>query len=310
MKPLNIVFFGTADFGIPTLDKVISDGHKISAIVTVPDKPSGRGLKKVPSPIKKHASSYNLPILTPTKLKEETFIETLKSFDADLFIVVAFRKLPRKVWEIPKGGTINLHASLLPDYRGAAPINHAIINGEKYSGVTTFFINEKIDEGNILLQYPTEIPFHWTAGELYEHLKYKGADLVATTLLALQNQNILPKKQNSVSNKKAPKIFPKDCEIDWNKTSLEIYNFIRGLSPYPAAYTYFNGKILKIYFSEISDLTEQAPIGKVHYTKKQMFVRTKDGWLEIRKLKLQGKRLMETSEFLNGLKEKPEFVGK
>ncbi len=311
MKPLNIVFFGTAEFGIPTLEKLLQSKHKVSAVVTVPDKQAGRGMKLSPSPIKKYASSYDLPIFTPQKLKEISFLETLRKINADLFVVVAFRKLPRVVWELPPAGTINLHASLLPDYRGAAPINWAIINGETETGVTTFFINEKIDTGEIILQEKTEILPEDNASSLYDKLMRIGSDLVLKTVnkIARGKVKTFPQPKRDFS-KKAPKLTKKNTRINWNREAEKIHNFIRGLSYYPGAWTEIkteeNGvpKKFIIYKSKFRKTEHNLPPGTIFIEQKQMKIAAKDGFIFPEIVKMQGKKQMNIASFLNGVKNK------
>lgn len=257
---MKVVFMGTPEFAVSILDRLIQDGIEVKAVVTAPDKPSGRGLKVHESAVKQKALEHNLPILQPVKLKDPDFLQELEAFQADLFVVVAFRMLPKEVWNMPPKGTINLHASLLPNYRGAAPINWAIINGEKKTGVSTFFLNEEIDTGAIIDQSETEIGENESVGELYLRLMAIGSDLVSSTLKKIESGEVKAIEQDELDLsqiKHAPKIFREDCEIDLSKSAQDVHNHIRGLSPYPAAWmnwTYKNGesKVFKIYKSELS----------------------------------------------------------
>lgn len=302
-KPLRIVFLGTPDFAVTPLKAIIDAGFNVVGVVTAPDKPAGRGMKLQQSAVKQFALTQGLKILQPEKLKNPEFIEELKSLEADLQVVIAFRMLPEQVWNMPPLGTINLHASLLPDYRGAAPINWAIINGEKTTGVTTFRLKHEIDTGDILMQAQTEISADMTAGELHDVLMHLGADVMVKTLQGIQNNNISPIPQTSNSKKIAPKLFTETCKIDWSKGGEEIKNLIHGLSPFPGAFTHVNGKQLKIYrcrfVHEIND--------KVHGTvetnhSKLPYIRfaVKDGWIYADELQLEGKKRMEIKELLNG----------
>ena len=242
---MKIVFMGTPDFAVPSL-KILAQHHQVCAVVTVPDKPAGRGQKMRQSDIKKTAIALNIPVLQPESLKDPDFIEQLKSFNAELFFVVAFRILPAVVFTLPSKGTINLHASLLPSFRGAAPINWALINGEKQTGVTTFFIEEKVDTGKILLQQSLDITPNMTAGELHDALAELGAEVVLNTVNGIDNETLSAVIQEGTVTQ-APKITKEICEIDWSKSALDIHNFIRGLSPYPAAFTWYKNKNLKNY---------------------------------------------------------------
>ncbi|MFA5640872.1 MAG: methionyl-tRNA formyltransferase, partial [Bacteroidales bacterium] len=236
---MKIVFMGTPDFATAILETIVlSQRHEIAAVVTAVDKPGGRGMQLMQSSVKQFALKHHLPILQPEKLKDTSFIHSLESIQADVFVVVAFRMLPEVVWKIPPKGTINLHASLLPQYRGAAPINWAIIHGESETGLTTFFINEKIDEGNIILAHSVDIDEKDNAGSLHDKLMHVGGEIILDTLEQIENNTYKEKKQASfIYLKTAPKIFKKDCLIDWKQTPQKIHNFIRGLSPYPTAFT-------------------------------------------------------------------------
>jgi methionyl-tRNA formyltransferase len=312
MKNLRIVFMGTPEFAVATLGSLLMNGFNVVGVVTAPDKPSGRGRKINKSAVKEFAEFSYLPIFQPDNLKNAGFISELKKLNADLIIVVAFRMLPEVVWKIPAIGTINLHASLLPDYRGAAPINHAIINGEITTGVTTFFIDEKIDTGSILLQEEIQIfPFE-NAGDLHDRLMKHGARLVIRTLSDIAENKIKPLPQKSLLNpgelpKLAPKIHPKDCLINWNNDPVKIHNFIRGLAPYPCAKSILKNDLsthsIKIYESE-PEITEHAFLPGHLITDEKHFLRVacKHGYINIVSLQLEGKTRMNTVEFLRGFK--------
>lgn len=308
---MKIVFMGTPDFAVGILDAIVQEGrHNICAIVTSVDKPAGRGMKIQKSAVKLYAEEHNLPILQPEKLRDEHFISQLKQFQADLFVVVAFRMLPSVVWNIPPKGTINLHASLLPQYRGAAPINWAIINGEKETGVTTFFINEIIDSGNIILKAKTSIEDNETAETLHDKLLSLGKNTICQTLQLIEQDNVKVTIQDNISTEftLAPKIFKQDCKIDWNKKAIDIYNFIRGLSPYPAAFTsYFNNKgeqiTMKIFNAQIGKKTAQQVIGEISSDNKTyLTIACSDGCIYIKELQIFGKKRMTIDEFLLGNK--------
>lgn len=307
-RSLRIVFMGTPEFAVPSLDILVKSGFDIAAVVTAPDKPSGRGQQLTQSAIKKYAVQHNLKILQPDKLRAPEFIEGLRSLKANLFVVVAFRMLPQSVWQMPEYGTFNLHASLLPQYRGAAPINRAIINGEKETGITTFFLQQDIDTGNILFQEKIKIEEEDNAGTVHDKLSASGASLVLKTVRAIENNSYKETSQLSTLNSPlstlhhAPKIFKQDGEISWNKTALEIHNLIRGLSPYPSAFTLLDGKVLKIYKSIPSGNKNQfIEIGD-YITDNKTFLSYKcaDGYLDILELRLEGKKRMTIDEFLRG----------
>lgn len=301
-KELRIVFLGTPDFAAASLKKLVENNINVVAVITAPDKPKGRGKKLGMSAVKEYAIEAGLPVLQPTNLKNPEFIETLKSHRADLQIVVAFRMLPVVVWEMPPLGTFNLHASLLPQYRGAAPINWAIINGESETGVTTFFLKHEIDTGEIIFQEKESIQPDDTVGSLYQRLMEKGADLVVKTVRAIASGDypqIAQKTDHGL--KSAPKIFKEDCKIDWEQPSEKIRNFIRGLAPYPAAWSELHGKVLKIYEVKKSDLGTNKPIGEFYSDgKNYLRVNTKDGTLNILDLQLEGKKRMNILDFLRG----------
>ncbi|HKJ05975.1 MAG TPA: methionyl-tRNA formyltransferase [Flavobacteriaceae bacterium] len=304
MRDLRIVFMGTPDFAVATLDALVKAKYNIVGVVTAPDKPAGRGRKISQSAVKKYAEEHKLNLLQPTNLKNEDFLKELKNLDANLQIVVAFRMLPKVVWQMPTYGTFNLHASLLPNYRGAAPINWAIINGEKVTGVTTFFINENIDTGNIILQKEVNISENETVGELHNTLMQIGSKLVLETVLLIKNNTVNTTKQPKVTPKLAPKIFTETCKIDWNKSKTKIYNLIRGLNPYPAAWTFlFNNeeKIkVKIYDVELRNEKHPLNIGSIKIDNKSILVAVENGFLKINTLQLAGKRKMDAKSLLNG----------
>jgi len=303
-KNLRIIFMGTPDFAVPSLEILVEQGYNVVAVITAPDKPAGRGLKIQTSPVKDVAVKHNIPLLQPTSLKDPAFIEELRSYQANLQIVVAFRMLPEAVWNMPEIGTFNLHASLLPQYRGAAPINWAIINGEKETGCTTFFLQHEIDTGDILFAEKETIGENDTFEELYNRLKIKGAGLVLKTVRAIEENNYKPSPQEfSTTLKSAPKIHKETCKIDWNKPAEETRNFIRGLSPYPAAWTELQGKTMKIFKTEkISDNSTKAP-GEIETDQKSyLYFHTAQGVLSIKDLQLEGKKRMTVEEFLRGYK--------
>jgi|TARA_B100001094_G_scaffold168664_1_gene163113 methionyl-tRNA formyltransferase len=297
---------GTPDFAVRSLDAIISDNYKIKAVITAPDKKAGRGKKINCSEVKKYALEKNLKLLQPHNLKEENFINELKSIKADLFVVVAFRMLPKIVWEIPKFGTINLHASLLPQLRGAAPIHWAIIKGLQSTGVSTFFINEKIDFGNIIEQREVEIGNAENTGNLYQRLKEIGSQLILTTLKQIISGKLITQKQiESKKLLKAPKLVKENTRINWNKSGLEIFNFVRGLSPRPTAWTKSEKtqKTFKlynvIYFKEKrSDKLN----GIINMNDDLMKISVNDGYLKVLELQIEGKKKMSVQEFINGYK--------
>ncbi|WP_164108457.1 MULTISPECIES: methionyl-tRNA formyltransferase [Sphingobacterium] len=301
---MRIIFMGTPDFAVASLKALLDAGENVVAVITSPDKPAGRGQKLHQSAVKQFALQHNLPILQPEKLKDALFLETLKSFKADLQVVVAFRMLPQAVWDMPSMGTINVHASLLPQYRGAAPINHAIINGEKETGVSTFLLQHEIDTGNILLSKKVKIEDNDTAGLVHDKLMYAGAEILIDTIQGLKNNSITPIPQKDIASteiKHAPKIFKDDCFIDWNKNTQDVYNKIRGLSPYPAAYTLLDNKVLKIYEVTTEVVFTGKPPGDF-YTDSKSFLKfcTKDGYINLLSLQIEGKKRMSIEEFLRG----------
>lgn len=307
MHNLRIIFMGTPEFAVPSLEILVENKFNVVAVITAPDKPQGRGQKLTPSPVKECATKHNIPVLQPTNLKLPAFIEELKSYNANLQVVVAFRMLPEAVWAMPSIGTFNLHASLLPQYRGAAPINWAIINGEKETGVTTFFLKHEIDTGSIIFQERELITEDDDAGSLYERLMTKGGQLVLKTVKAIAAANYpnIPQPE-VVEVKHAPKIFKETCEINWNQPAETIGNFVRGLSPYPTAWTHINDKTFKIFNIKHSAFniphSSESPGALKTDNKTYLYIRTSDGWVSIEELQLEGKRRMTIQDFFRGNK--------
>lgn len=299
---MRIVFMGTPDFAVASLDILVQNGYDIAAVITAPDRLGGRGMKQIiESPVKKYAVEHNIRILQPEKLRNEDFLKELKELNAELQIVVAFRMLPEVVWNMPPLGTFNLHASLLPKYRGAAPINWAIINGEKTTGCTTFFLTHEIDTGNILLQNEISIDEQDTAGSLHDKLMTTGANLVLQTVRGIESQSITPFPQTGEPSL-APKIFHDTCRIDWNTSVDKAFDFIRGLSPYPGAWTTVNGVQLKIYETKKHKSASVETAGKYEFLdKKVLRMYCNNGYLEIISVQAEGKRRMSITEYLNGL---------
>lgn len=307
---MKIIFFGTPEFAASQLEAILAAGYDVTAVVTPPDKPAGRGKKVQSCEVKKTALTHQLPILQPVKLKDPEFLQTLEAFHADLFIVVAFRMLPEVVWKMPRLGTFNLHASLLPQYRGAAPINHAIINGESETGLTTFLLNEEIDKGAILMRQAVRIRPDETAGELHDELMTLGNHLVVETIRKIENNDIQPLPQEQLLDecqlKPAPKIFKDFCYIDWTQDSQSIYNHIRGLSPYPAAHTRLISEQnemleLKIFSSSIEkDNPSILPGTVITDGKTHLKIATADGFISLTTIQQAGKKAMNIEEFLRG----------
>ena len=306
---MRIVFMGTPAFAVPILDILVKHNYNIVGVVTAPDKPSGRGLKVQQSAVKEYALKHGLHVLQPEKLKHPDFIEALKALKADLQIVVAFRMLPEIVWNMPSKGTFNLHASLLPHYRGAAPINFAIINGEKNTGVTTFFLTHEIDTGNIILQQTCEIGENETAGELHDRLMQLGADTVLKTVQLIERDEVQAIPQSVMVKgelKAAHKIFKENCLIKWENSAIEIHHFIRGLSPFPTAFTYILNEqsesiLFKIYNATYQIEAHQKQIGTVETDGKTFLkVACKDGFIDLLKVQMAGKKAMLLPEFLRG----------
>lgn len=306
MEKLRIVFMGTPDFAVGILDTIYQNNYEIVGVITAPDKPAGRGQKVSTSAVKDYAVSKNLRLLQPTNLKSEDFLAELKSLNANLHVVVAFRMLPEVVWKMPKLGTFNLHASLLPEYRGAAPINWAIINGETKTGVTTFFIDDKIDTGAMILSKETTIGANESAGELHDRLMQLGSEAVIETLHLIEEGKATTTLQTEHPEvKTAYKLNKDNCKIDWSQSGKTIFNLIRGLSPYPAAWTYIkdgeNEWNVKIYAASFQEKEQTDAIGKISTTKKEIFITTKDGVLKIISLQFPGKKRMLAHELLNGI---------
>lgn len=306
-KNLRIVFMGTPDFAVESLKILVESNYNIVGVITAPDKPAGRGQQINKSAVKIFAEKQTIPLLQPTNLKDDHFLSKLKKLNANLQIVVAFRMLPEAVWNMPVLGTFNLHASLLPQYRGAAPINWAIINGEKETGVTTFFLQQEIDTGNIILQEKVSIGENETAGELHDKLMLLGAELVLKTVQQIEHNSINPQPQNTnQSLKLAYKIFKPFCKIDWNKPINEIHNHIRGLSPYPTAFTFFkhkqSNKVIsyKIFKSNILNEKHNLKTGTIVATKDELKIAVDGGFITVLELQPEGKKRMNVTDFLNG----------
>ena len=301
---MKIVFMGTPDFAVASLDALLQAGLDVVAVVTAADKPAGRGQKLSESAVKKYAVEKGIRVLQPIKLKDPEFIETLQAIKADLQVVVAFRMLPEVVWNMPPKGTINLHASLLPQYRGAAPINHVIIDGEKESGVTTFFLKQEIDTGDIIFSDSVAIADDESAGSLHDKLMETGANLLVKTVKAIEanDYNEVP-QPHSEELKAAPKIFKEFCKVDWNQPSQIVYNHIRGLSPYPTAFTVFNDKTLKIFGASLEEKEPGISAG-AFLTDGKTYLKfaTKDGFLKLTDIQYEGKKRMPIEEFLRGIR--------
>lgn len=298
---------GTPEFAVPSLEILIQKNYNVVAVITAPDRPSGRGRKLTPSPVKVCAQNHDIPVLQPEKLKDNVFLEELKSFNANLQVVVAFRMLPELVWSMPEYGTFNLHASLLPNYRGAAPINWAIINGEKETGVTTFFLDKEIDTGDIIFQEKTFIGPDENLESVYNRLMHLGAELVVKTVKEIATETPKTQIQKLESDTKpAPKIFKDDCKIDFSKTSEQVKNFIRGMSPYPGAWTEIDGITYKILRTDKVDASEfsSSPNNQPYITdnKNYLYFMTSDGYIAVREIQMQGKRKMSIEEFFRGNK--------
>lgn len=303
MKVLRIVFMGTPEFAVPSLEILLEHGYNVVGVVTAPDKPQGRGQKIEMSPVKAAAVKHNLNVLQPANLKSPEFLDTLRSLQANLQIVVAFRMLPEVVWSMPELGTFNLHGSLLPQYRGAAPIHWAVMNGEKETGVTTFFLKHEIDTGSIIYQDHEPITYEDTVGSVYERLMIRGAALVLKTVEAIGRGDApaMP-QQETQALKHAPKIFRETCEINWDRSSEEIRNFIRGLNPFPVAWTTLRGKTYKILRARV-ELGGTGVPGTIDTDEKSFLkVRTRDGWIVIEELQPEGKRKMNVADFFRGNK--------
>ena len=310
MEKIRIAYFGTPEFAASQLEAILKSGYEVAVVVTMPDKPAGRGRKIQYSEVKKTAMEHGLPLLQPEKLKDPTFLEQLASYQANLFIVVAFRMLPAVVWQMPELGTFNLHASLLPQYRGAAPINFAIINGETETGLTTFFLNEEIDKGAVIMREKVSIRPDETAGELHDELMVLGNKLVVETIQKIENNDVQALPQDTLSEnqplKPAPKITKEFCNIDWSQDCQTVYNHIRGLSPYPAAHTQLvseSGEVidLKVYNSEIEACTPDVAVSNVVTdNKKYLKIALSDGFIHLIQVQQAGKKAMPIADFLRG----------
>ena len=306
MEKLRIVFMGTPEFAVGILDTIIKNNYEVVGVITAADKPAGRGQKIKYSAVKEYALENNLPLLQPTNLKDEAFLSELKALNANLQIIVAFRMLPKVVWELPKYGTFNLHASLLPNYRGAAPINWAIINGETKTGVTTFYIDDKIDTGAMILSSEIEIGDDENAGQLHDRLMNLGGATVIETLQLIEQGKVNPKiQENNFDIKTAYKLDKENCKIDWTEPAKEIHNLIRGLSPYPAAWCFFKDNEqewnVKIYEAKIIEEVHSEKIGQIFASKKELKIAVNGGFIQILSLQFPGKKKMTASEFLNGM---------
>ncbi len=310
---MRIVFMGTPDFAVPSLDILVKNGYDVAAVITATDKMGGRGGKQIlQSAVKKYAVDNNLRVLQPEKLKNSEFIDTLRTLNADLFIVVAFRMLPEIVWTMPPLGTFNLHGSLLPKYRGAAPLNWAVINGEKETGVTTFFLKHEIDTGDVIFRESLSIGEDESVGEVHDRMMDLGANTVLKTVQAIEEQTVTPLPQLGIAATHAPKIFQETCEIDFNKTTAEVHNFIRGLSPFPTAWTTLDGLKLKVYkASKDMDLENRTPQYKSDFEpnsagkfisdgKNYLKIATSDGLINLIDVQLEGRKRMTIKDFLNG----------
>jgi methionyl-tRNA formyltransferase len=302
-RDLRIVFMGTPDFAVPTLQTLVENNYNVVAVITAPDKPAGRGQKVQQSPVKEYAVSQDIPVLQPTNLKSEVFLEELRSYQANLQIIVAFRMLPEVAWAMPALGSFNIHASLLPQYRGAAPINWAIINGEKETGVTSFFLKHEIDTGDLIFQERVTIADNDDFGTLYEKLKHEGAKLALKTVQSIEQDAVNPQpQQTSTETRHAPKIFKDTCQINWDRTATKVRDFIRGLSPYPAAWTRLNDKNFKIFKVEVLDNAaySSAP-GSLHTDNKTfLHIQTAEGAVSVLDLQMEGKKRMPITDLLRG----------
>ena len=302
-KDIRIIFLGTPEFAVASLDALVQAGCNIAAVVTAPDKPAGRGMQLQQSAVKKYAIDHQLTVLQPEKLKDKNFLEQLLSLKADVQVVVAFRMLPELVWNMPPMGTINVHASLLPQYRGAAPINWAVINGEKETGVTTFKLKHEIDTGNILLQQKLSIGDNETAGGLHDRMKIAGAELLVKTIMSLSDNSLAeaPQVINPEQQKHAPKIFTETCRISWEKKCDEIFNLIRGLSPYPGAFSFLNDKMLKIFKAEKEITKHELQTGTIQSDGKTFLkFACADGFIHCKEIQPEGKKKMAVDDFLRG----------
>ena len=311
-EDLRIVFMGTPEFAVETLKALVENHYNVVAVVTQPDKPVGRHQNELqPSEVKKYALEHNLPVLQPVKMKDPEFVETLRSYQANLQVVVAFRMLPEVVWSMPEYGTFNVHAALLPQYRGAAPINWAVINGETETGVTTFFLDHDIDTGRIIMKKHFPIPDDANVEYVYDGLMHLGAEICMETLEAIVAADGHPAsipQEECAELKAAPKIFKETCQIDWNQPAKRIYDFVRGLSPYPGAWTVLKDEkggetVLKIFRTTKTDKQVNDRVGTLMADRKHLYIACADAWLQIDELQLAGKKRMDAQAFLNGMKE-------
>lgn len=317
MKKPGIVFMGTPEFAVASLDAIVNAGFSVKAVITAPDKPSGRGLQLHASPVKEYALNHSIPVLQPLKLKDPEFLDALRQINADLLVIVAFRMLPEEVWNMPPLGTFNLHASLLPQYRGAAPINWAVINGEKKTGVTTFFLNHEIDKGSVIYRKEVPIGENDTAGDIHDLLMKIGAELVVQTIRDIAADTVKPIEQHEIEPNStlmpAPKIFKNDCRINWSETTHAIHNLVRGLSPYPAAWSELHHEseaplLVKIYQGHpVAESPASAAGTIVSDGKSFLKVSTADGYYQIDTIQLQGKKQMATPDFLRGFPEMIQY---
>ena len=299
---LRIIFMGTPEFAVSSLEILVRNGYNVVAVITAPDKPAGRGQILHESAVKQFASAHKIPVLQPLKLKDPDFLRELESYKANLQIVVAFRMLPELVWAMPSLGTFNLHASLLPDYRGAAPINRAIMNGEKITGLTTFFLQQEIDTGDVIMQEKLEIGEDESAGELHDRMMVLGAELVLKTVKAIESNSVITQPQPTVLQPKtAPKIFKEDCKIPLEKSLDEVHNFIRGLSPYPGAWTILDDKVFKIFKCRKEYAEHNKKVGSFFSDgKKYMKIALQGGFLYLLEVQFEGKKRMLIEDFLRG----------
>jgi methionyl-tRNA formyltransferase len=304
---MRLVFMGTPRFAIPSLEKLVHSKHQVVGVITVPDKPKGRGRRLAELPVKEYSKGHNLLVLTPANMKDEEFVQKLKGLRPDLILVVAFRILPEAVFTIPPRGTVNLHASLLPRYRGAAPINWAIMNGESETGLTTFFIKKKVDTGDMIMQREINIGQEETFGELHDRMADLGAEVLLETVELIDKGEVKPIKQDDSLASAAPKITPENCRIDWSRSTHDIKNQIRGLSPSPGAFTHFRGKILKIFKARvIGDESFSGDFGRIIESdeKESIWIKTGRGILSLLEIQPEGKRRMNVSEFVRGYRVK------
>jgi methionyl-tRNA formyltransferase len=306
---MRLIFMGSPDFAIPSLETLVRSRHQVAAVVTVPDKPKGRGRRLSESPVKTFAGENDLKILTPTNLKDEGFVGTLRELSPDLMIVVAFRILPEVVFTIPPKGTVNLHASLLPKYRGAAPINWAIMNGESRSGLTTFYLKKRVDTGNVIMQREIQIDPEESFGEVHDRMARLGAEVLLETVDSIEKGEAEETKQDDSLATPAPKITPEHCRIDWSRTAVQIKNQIRALAPSPGAFAQFRGKVLKVFRSQLVEHAQsQGDFGMVIESeeKESLWVRTGTGILSLLDVQPEGKRRMSIEEFVRGYRVRPE----